>query len=106
MMRNTVMAPDEERAELDQFRTLITSSHWTFAKTMPHIPHEYTLRRAAPDVPLFERFVMYIRAHGYEKSWRGTPRRYLDIDGWSYWSMGAPLEETILINRARVRAEE
>jgi hypothetical protein len=45
--------------------------------------------------------VTCIAEHGYVKLWRGTPRRYVDIDGWSYWTMGAPLDETILINRAR-----
>jgi hypothetical protein len=24
------------------------------------------------------------------------------LDGWTYWTMGAPVEETTLINRARL----
>jgi hypothetical protein len=27
---------------------------------------------------------------------------YLDIDGWHYWTMGCPLHQTILINRAKL----
>jgi hypothetical protein len=27
---------------------------------------------------------------------------YLELDGWEYWTMGAPLPETTVINRARV----
>ena len=94
--------PSLADAELEDLRVLIASSHWTFARTMPHIPHEYTLRRRSPDEAAFERFVTCISERGYVKLWRGTPRRYVDIDGWSYWTMGAPLDETILINRARI----
>ena len=28
---------------------------------------------------------------------------YLIIDGWKYWTMGAPIEETIIINRAEIK---
>jgi hypothetical protein len=45
---------------------------------------------------------MFIRESGdpaeYERHWYTK----LDIEGWSYWTMGAPLDETILINRARL----
>jgi hypothetical protein len=94
--------PVMDAINLDGLRWLIDSSHWTFARSMPHIPHEYTLRRRSPDEEAFERFVLLIAEQGYVKTWRGTPRRYLDIDGWKYWTMGAPLAETILINRARI----
>ena len=73
---------------------------------MPHIPHEYTLRRRTPDEATFERFVVFIREHGYTKLWKGDPHQYFDLDGWKYWTMGAPLEETILINRARANGQE
>jgi len=68
---------------------------------MPQIPHEYTTRR---DVPIeeFESFVRYIREHGYEAEFAGKTYTYLNVDGWRYWTMGAPLEETTVINRARL----
>jgi hypothetical protein len=31
---------------------------------------------------------------------------YLDFDGWTYWTMGEPVEETTLINRARLPGNE
>ena len=28
---------------------------------------------------------------------------YFDHDGWTYWTMGAPLHETVLIKRERMQ---
>jgi hypothetical protein len=94
-----VIEPTE--SEVRELRALIASSNWIFARTMPHIPHWYTLRRHAPDAARFEWFVMFIRERGEQRRWKEYNHHYLDIDGWSYWTMGAPLDETILINRAR-----
>jgi hypothetical protein len=55
----------------------------------------------------FESFVALIRDEGVVKPWprdSTTPRYhhpYLEIDGWEYWSMGEPIPETTVINRAR-----
>jgi hypothetical protein len=68
---------------------------------MPHIPHEYTLRAKAPDQKLFERVVLYIRQAGYQGTFASATYTYFDIDGWKCWTMGAPLEDTTLINRAK-----
>ena len=32
--------------------------------------------------------------------------RYLDFDGWKYWTMGYVTEATVLINRAKLGAGE
>ena len=88
------MSPEE----IEQF---ISASEWTFAKTMAWCPHEYTLLARAESPELFRRFVVHIRAHGRAGDWYGTPRMYFDLGDWYYWTMGAPLDETILINRAR-----
>jgi hypothetical protein len=69
----------------------------------PKTPHEYTLRRDAKDEALFERVVMHIRQVGYQQKWGKTTYTYLDLDIWQYWTMGSPLDETILINRAILR---
>jgi hypothetical protein len=93
----------EQRIEMtmDELREFVRTPPWTFARTMPHIPHEYTLRAKAPDEKLFERVVIYIRQAGYGGTFGSAAYTYLDIDGWKYWTMGAPIEDTILINRAR-----
>lgn len=86
---------------LDDLRAFIDGAHWIFAKTMPEHPHWYTLRKENAQAP-FEAFVLHIREHGGQDVFERRAYTKLDIDGWSYWTMGAPLDQTILINRARV----
>jgi endo-alpha-1,4-polygalactosaminidase (GH114 family) len=73
---------------------------------MPQWPHEYVVRNWRPDKePVFERFVMHIRDHGYDAPFLDhATYRYLEIDGWKYWTMGEALNETTIINRAKVEA--
>src|SRR5215472_16886719 len=96
---------------MDELRKFVQTSPWTFARTMPETPHEFTLRAKAPDEKLFERVVLYIRQIGYKAKYGSYTYTYLDIDGWKYWTMGAPLGptgmydpkiHTILINRAKL----
>jgi hypothetical protein len=87
---------------MDELRSFVKESKRMFAKSMPQTPHEYTLRRDARDEALFERVVIYVRQVGYHQKWGKTTYIYLDIDGWQYWTMGAPLDKTILINRAAI----
>jgi hypothetical protein len=84
----------------DEFREWVRTSPWHVAKTMPETSHEYSLRREAPDEAAFERVVIHIRKAGYQQKFRGRVYTYCDCDGYQYWTMGAPLELTILINRA------
>ena len=102
LMGADVPDPQLESLTLPELRAFVARSTWTYAKTMPKTPHEYTLRQNAPDEPLFERVVMHIRRHGYRKVYGRATYTYLDIDDWQYWTMGSPLSETILINRARL----
>jgi hypothetical protein len=99
--------------------TYIASVQWTFAKTMPENPHEYTVRPTNRDPSLapevdeeFERMVVYIREHGYRDSYVSKGKEgqrdrrywytYLNVGEWRYWTMGAPIPSTIIINRARL----
>ena len=96
---------------IEELREFVQTSPWTFARTMPEKPHEYTLRAKAPDEKLFERVVLYIRQAGYKANHGSWTYTYLHIDGWKYWTMGAPLGptgkydpniHTILMNRAKL----
>jgi hypothetical protein len=78
----------------------IDSQKWTFAKTMPLWPHEYIVRRNV-DERLFVQLVEHIRAYGYAGNFYNQPITYFDHAGMTYWTMGAPIEETIIINRCR-----
>ena len=45
--------------------------------------------------------VQHIRAHGYQGKFYPKSIIYYDYDEMTYWTMGAPLEETVIINRYR-----
>jgi hypothetical protein len=95
--------PRKQKMTHEEMREYIAGVRWQFAKTMPQNPHEYTLKKWAPTQQNdFEAVVMFIREHGYKKKWGKTTYSYFDVDGWQYWTMGAPLDQTILINRAKL----
>ena len=85
-----------------EIRRFIEESEWVFAKTMPEIPHWYTLRRKARCSETFSTFVQEIRLRGIQRQFGRRSFTYLDVDEWCYWTMGDPVEDTILINRARL----
>ena len=92
--------------DIEDARRYISNVRWQFAKTMPKSPHEYTRRVWAPTDEEFVAFVELIRREGEVRPWpKAKPRMhltYLTIDGWRYWTMGSPLDETILINRSDI----
>ena len=81
-----------------ELRTFVDEQRWTFAKTMPDWPHEYLVRHRV-DEDLFLQLVRHIRAHGQEGRFYRKTLIYFEEDGLVYWTMGAPLEETIIVNR-------
>jgi hypothetical protein len=80
----------------------LAAQRWIFAKTIPENPHEYTLRREWRSDTGFVRAVRFIRDHGYRNLFEGRWYTQLDIGAHTYWTMGAPVEETILINRKKI----
>jgi len=88
--------------DLEILRQYITKVEWINAKTYKTAPHEYTLKSAKPELELeFISFVKFIRSNGYDSQFQGKSYRYLDINGYQYWTMGNSVEETILINRVK-----
>jgi hypothetical protein len=94
--------------ELQEWKT---SVQWIYAKSVPKHPHEYTLKREQ-DEELFERVVRTVWDHGYDRSYLRRPWRSLDVGDHFIWvhtlpehRMPAPLEDTVLINRA-LRVQE
>ncbi len=69
-----------------------------FARTMPQNPHEYIHRRWC-DSGMFSRVVEFIRANGYDQKYGNSTYRCYDIRMNFYWTMGSPVEETIILNR-------
>jgi hypothetical protein len=91
----------------DDARAYIAEVRWQFAKTMPQWPHEYTVRTWRPELEReFVEFVVLIRREGAVKAWPRDAARpryhhaYLALDGWEYCTMGEPIPETTVINRA------
>lgn len=84
----------------EHLRKFVDSSQWTYAKTMPVWPHEYIVRGRV-DEQLFVQLVRHIRAHGYAGKFYQRDITYFDEAGLVYWTMGAPVEETTIVNRCR-----
>jgi hypothetical protein len=84
----------------DELQRFIAAGRWTFAKTMPDWPHEYIVRGRVDEV-LFVRVVEHIRANGYVGRFYSRAITYFDFEGFTYWTMGAPVEETTIVNRCR-----
>ena len=83
-----------------ELRDFIDRETWTFAKTMPDWPHEYLVRERV-DEDLFVAMVEHIRAYGDEGRFYKKRITYFADNGMIYWTMGAPVEETIIINRCK-----
>ena len=86
----------------ERLREMIARCQWTFAKTMPWCPHEYIVRDKCPltdDEFLY--FVDMQRRFGVKERWGKYNNPYLYIDDYKYWTMGASMEETKVMNRAK-----
>lgn len=89
----------------DELIAYFSRRTWTFAKTMPRNPHEYIAVQTSPDDDARKRFcdaVVTLRAYGVKKKHGSATYTYFIHEGYQYWTMGAPVEKTIIINRARV----
>jgi hypothetical protein len=84
----------------EPLREFIESSKWTYAKTMPEWPHEYIVRKNV-DGDLFVQLVHHIRANGTKGKFYKKDITYFDHGEHIYWTMGAPIEETTIINRCK-----
>ena len=94
--------PKATDVQLDWFAARMRNNTFRFAKTMPRCPHHYTLRNTWSNDKDFVDCVQLIRESGYDEAFGGTRFVYLNANGYKYWTMGAPLDETTLINRAKV----
>lgn len=83
------------------FKEYIAGSRWKFAKTMAHIPHEYTVKEWAPwRAHLFDEAVDFIRREGYPQKFFRRTYIYYDVNEHQYWWACNKEGVPILINRA------
>ena len=98
-------APEQpDRPDLPESpEQFVESVGWRFARSMPTIPHEYTLRGEKvegvepPPAAWHDWFIRQIREHGYEGSFFGRSYTYLEVGDHKYWVVGD------IINRERLK---
>jgi len=80
----------------------IDNSKWIFAKTYAgSAPHEYLVRQKVNNDKVFDELITAIRQEGKSESFWNKVYIYFYYKGHKYWTMGAPIKETIIINRAK-----
>jgi len=83
----------------NELKEFINNSKWTFAKTYAATwPHHYIVRERENE-DLFIQMDKHIRRFGYEGRFYKKKFTYFEEDGYVYWTMGASIEETTIINR-------
>jgi hypothetical protein len=91
--------------DFNQALNFIEKGMWTFAKSMPEVPHQYVLRKHYPTPDRlrdFQNFAMYIWVNGYKCRWsRMEPKPYLRVGEWVYWTMRSDYKVITVINREK-----
>ncbi len=82
-----------------KIRELLEKATFIYAETMPQFRHYYTKRESWIDSEFIE-VVKYIRKYGVKEKFFNKVYTYYYLDNYKYWTMGNPLSETILINKA------
>lgn len=83
-----------------EFKEFVGFHEWTFAKSMPKFPHCYVVRANCRDNEEFTKAVTFIRTAGDVRRWFKCFHTYYDMGEHSYWTMGNPVDTTIIINRS------
>ena len=87
----------------DEVIAFINAHEWRFAKSMPKMPHWYVVREQCRNDEEFCNVVMHIRKHGYPKRFWSKTYIYYAVGEYEYWTMGNPLWDTTIINRAIIK---
>jgi hypothetical protein len=88
---------------MGEIEEIIAAAPWRFAKTMPHMPHEYGVEGKSLDPDSFDALAAHIAEEGFKAEWRGRTNTYLEHDGWRYWVMPGRGDASIrIINRERL----
>lgn len=68
-----------------EVNTLLNNSKFKFAKTMPTMPHFYTLKDSWDDKNKFIEVVKYIYANGVIGKFYNSYNKYYYANGYKYW---------------------
>ncbi len=96
--------PDPLRILPDRLVENLESAPYRYAVTYQNLPHYYTVAKDWADFKgeMSEELswtVWEMRKHDVVRPFAGWEQHYLDVNGFSYWTMVPRDEETILINR-------
>jgi hypothetical protein len=89
----------------DELRIFVDSLDWKFAKAYADIsPHDYIVKsKLDPGCQvILEEVVNFIREAGFEARYKGHPGKYYILNGHYYGTMGEPIGQTTIINRAKL----
>ena len=88
----------------DEVGELLEKQKYKFARTMPWIPHWYTLKDTWDDGNQYRDVIAWILENGELRQWskKKTVRKYFDYGIWRYWPMTTDPEESILLNRCKI----
>ena len=97
--------PASEEIRHERALELIAQLGFQVAKSMPEIPHQYTVRdkvNAARETAYVQLFHL-IQTDGVIEGWRGGRTRFLyPGDGYKYWAVTTSEPESRVINRMRI----
>jgi len=87
---------------LDAVREALKLQWYITAKAEAN-PHQYCLRKAWKGSMPFTGVAQIIRDYGYVEWFWKKPYMMLNVGEFKYWTMGWPLDVTVLINRTLIR---
>ena len=88
-----------------EFVQFVGNYRWKFASTYAAFcPHEYIVKDWLPDEEKkwFEDAVIFIRKCGFPAYYGKNCRMYFVVGDYYYWTMGDPVKDTIILNRAKL----
>jgi hypothetical protein len=79
----------------------LEAQKWTFARSVPDQPHEYTVHSRSTDPWMHMRVLAHIRANGERRQWPVTKtwHTYLQVGEYLYWTMAKDTD--LIVNRKR-----
>ena len=92
---------EEPRISKSELQLRLERCFWKYARTLSHNPHHYTLRDKWTDGS-FDEIVEAVRHYSVDERFGKTIYQICYLGNFKYWSMGAPIEETILINKKQI----
>lgn len=76
----------------------VNNLEFVYAKSMPHIPHFYTVKSEQNKID-YETLFWHILHNGYDKYFYGKTYRYCTIGIYEYWIMSDDINVSKIINR-------